>query len=99
MGQPGHNPLLKLSQPPKSDDNDEDKHQSLIINKNSTHDDDGNDPAPFQAVDYRSWVNSALNDDANTHINATGPCLVAITQHPQYLTRNPFRTTPRNCSM
>ena len=57
--------------------------------KNGTHDDDGNDTAPSQAVDYRSWVN-ALNDDANSHINATGPCLVAITQHPQHLTRNPL---------
>ena len=61
MGQPGHNPPLTLSQPPKSDDNDEYKHQDLIIMNNGTHDDDGNDPAPSQAVDYRSWVNS-LND-------------------------------------
>ena len=71
----------------QAEDNDEDKHQGLIITKNSTHYDDRNDPAPSQAVDYRSWVN-ALNDDANTHINATGPCLVATTQleHPQHLT-------------
>ena len=45
----------------QAEDNDEDKHQGLIITKSSTHYDDGNDPAPSQAVDYRSWVN-ALND-------------------------------------
>ena len=96
MGQPS----AHTKPTPTADVNDEDKHQGLIIMKNGTHEDDGNDSAPSQAVDHRSWVN-ALNDDANTHINATGPCLVATTQleHPQHLTRNLFLTTPRNCSM
>ena len=89
MGQLGHNPSLTLSQSSKAEDNDEHKHQGLIISKNSTHDDDGNDRAPSQAVDHRSWVN-ALNDDANTHINPTGPCLVATTQHPQHLYTKPL---------
>ena len=91
MGQPSAHTKLT----PTADVNDEDKHQGLIITKDSTHYDDGNDS---HVVDYRSWVN-ALNDDANTHINATGPYLVANTEHPQHLTRNPFRTTPRNRSM
>ena len=52
MEQPGHNPPLTLSQPPKTYDDDEDKPQGLIIMKNGTHYDDGNDPAPSQAVDY-----------------------------------------------